>query len=226
MPTTKTTKKKATAAKAKVSKTAILNKYKEYVLTHDTEPRSVFTFAQELGIPESEFYQHYSSFETIQASIWEQFIDDTIAGIKKDQPYQDYTNRERLLAFYYTLIERLKLDRSFVKYTVEGKLKRPELHPAFLKSFKMQFLAYAESLIGDAYGDQEIIKRPLISNGYKDGMWLQLIFIVGFWLKDDSEAFEKTDAAIEKSVNLSFELMGSGPLDLMIDFGKFLYQNK
>ena len=68
MPTAKTTKKKAPAAKAKISKTAILNKYKEHVLTHDAEPRSVFTFAQELGISESAFYEHYSSFEAIQAS--------------------------------------------------------------------------------------------------------------------------------------------------------------
>jgi len=226
MPIAKTTKKKAHSSKAKVTKTTILNKYKEHVLTHGSEPKSVFTFAHDLGIPESEFYQHYSSFESIQSFIWEQFIDDTIAGVKKNQPYGDYSNRERLLAFYYTLIERLKQDRSFVKYTVQDKLRKPELHPAFLKKFKSQFFEYAESLIVDAYDQQEIVKRPLISNGYKDGMWLQLIFIVGFWLKDDSEAFEKTDAAIEKSVNLSFELMGNGPLDLMIDFGKFLYQNK
>jgi AcrR family transcriptional regulator len=226
MPTTKTTKKKTADAKAKVSKTTILNEYKTYVLTHNKEPGSVYLFAQALGISESEFYEYYSSFEAIKASVWEQFIDDTIAGIKKDQPYQEYTNRERLLAFYYTLIERLKHDRSFVKYTIEGKFKRPELHPAFLKHFKIQFLEYAETLIADAYADKEIIKRPILSKGYKDGMWLQLIFIIGFWLKDDSEAFEQTDAAVEKSVNLSFELMGHGPIDLMIDFGKFLYQNK
>ena len=226
MPATKSTKKKTTATKAKVSKTTLLKKYKEHVLTHGVEPRSVFTFAQELGISETEFYTHYSSFEAIQASIWEQFIDDTIVGIKKDQPYKEYTNRERLLAFYYTLIERLKQDRSFVKYTVQGKLKRPELYPTFLKGFRTSFMEYAESLINDGYDEKEIVKRPLLSDRYKDGMWLQLIFIIGFWLKDDSEAFEKTDAAIEKSVNLSFELMGHGPLDLMIDFGKFLYQNK
>lgn len=226
MPATKSTKKKAPTAKAKVSKTAILNKYKEYVLTKSSEPRSVYIFAQELNIQESEFYDHFSSFEAIQSSIWEQFLDDTIAGIKKNQPYSEYTNRERLLAFYYTLIERLKQDRSFVKYTVKGRLKRPELQPAFLKNFRSQFMQYAEALINDAFEEKEITKRPLISDRYKDGMWLQLIFIVGFWLKDDSEAFEKTDAAIEKSVNLSFELMGQGPLDLMIDFGKFLYQNK
>jgi len=55
---------------------------------------------------------------------------------------------------------------------------------------------------------------------------LQLLFVIGFWIKDDSIAFEKTDAAIEKAVNLSFDLMGKGPLDAMLDFGKFLYQNK
>jgi hypothetical protein len=226
MATTKLPKKKTTASKASSTKTTILKKYKEYVLTHGAEPRSVFTFAHELEISESEFYQHYSSFEVIQSSIWEQFIDDTIAGIKKNQPYDEYSNRERLLAFYYTLVERLKQDRSVVKYTVQGKLKKPELNPPFLKKFKSQFFEFAEMLISDAYEKEEIIQRPLLSDRYKDGMWLQLVFIVGFWLKDESEAFEKTDGAIEKSVNLSFELMGSGPLDLMIDFGKFLYQNK
>jgi hypothetical protein len=51
-----------------------------------------------------------------------------------------------------------------------------------------------------------------------------------FWwfyvLKDDSKDFEKTDAAIEKSVQLSFELIGKGVLDVAIDFGKFLFQNR
>jgi hypothetical protein len=37
--------------------------------------------------------------------------------------------------------------------------------------------------------------------------------------------FEKTDAAIEKSVNLAFDLIGKGILDNALDFGKFLYQN-
>ena len=40
-----------------------------------------------------------------------------------------------------------------------------------------------------------------------------------------SKSFEKTDAAIEKSVNLIMELMGKSALDSMFDLGKFLFQN-
>jgi hypothetical protein len=45
-------------------------------------------------------------------------------------------------------------------------------------------------------------------------------------MDDTSNAFEKTDAAIEKSVNLAMDLMGKSPLDAALDFGKFLFQNK
>ena len=57
-------------------------------------------------------------------------------------------------------------------------------------------------------------------------MWIQFLYISRDWANDDSEEFQITDAAIEKSVNLIFELMRKGPVDLMIDFAKFAYQNK
>jgi len=49
---------------------------------------------------------------------------------------------------------------------------------------------------------------------------------MNFWKNDDSKSFENTDAAVEKSVNLSLDLIEKGPLDSMLDFAKFLYQNK
>jgi hypothetical protein len=53
-----------------------------------------------------------------------------------------------------------------------------------------------------------------------------LLFVTDFWLKDKSPGFEKTDEAIERSLNLAFDLMGKSPLDSMLEFGKFLFQNK
>jgi hypothetical protein len=47
-----------------------------------------------------------------------------------------------------------------------------------------------------------------------------------FWIKDNSKGFEATDAAIEKSVNLGFDLVGPGPLDSIIDFGRFLISQR
>jgi hypothetical protein len=68
-------------------------------------------------------------------------------------------------------------------------------------------------------------KRPYISDKYDEALWIQFLFVVYFWIKDDSPGFEKTDAAIEKAVKLSSELMGEGPVDSFIDLAKFLYQN-
>ena len=45
-------------------------------------------------------------------------------------------------------------------------------------------------------------------------------------MDDNSAGFEKTDMAIEKSVNTVFDVFDNTPLDSIIDLGKFLWQNK
>jgi hypothetical protein len=45
---------------------------------------------------------------------------------------------------------------------------------------------------------------------------------MNFWLNDKSKGFEKTDACIEKSFALSFELISNNAIQKAFDFGKFL----
>ncbi len=71
---------------------------------------------------------------------------------------------------------------------------------------------------------KEINYRKYISDKYKQGIWLQTLFVLNYWVNDNSENFEMTDAAIEKAVNLSFKLFGDTVLDNVIDFGKFMMQ--
>ncbi|HEY9116898.1 MAG TPA: TetR family transcriptional regulator C-terminal domain-containing protein, partial [Roseivirga sp.] len=91
---------------------------------------------------------------------------------------------------------------------------------------KKGFKSWVAELLLEGEETEEIENRPLIGKRYDEALWLQFLFVVGFWVKDDTKGFEKTDAAIEKSVNLAFDLMGRGPLDAMLDFGKFLFQNR
>lgn len=226
MATTKSGNPKTGSAKTEDTAGVLKARYKEYVLTHGHEPVSIFLFTRELGLEEEQFYSYYGSFEGIDSVIWLEFMDQTIETVKKDKTYGSYSSRERLLAFYYTLMERLKKDRSYVKYIVNTKIKRPEFPPAFLGKFRDRFISYVEELVREGVHQNEIVQRPIITNRYKDGLWIQLLFVIRFWLKDDSVNFEKTDAAIEKSVNLAFDFFASGPLEKIIDFAKFLYQNR
>ena len=43
-------------------------------------------------------------------------------------------------------------------------------------------------------------------------------------MSDNSPGFEKTDVAIEKSVNAIFDIFETTPLESIIDFGKFLFK--
>lgn len=224
MATAKTTKKQTTKKKADLRET-ILRNYREYVLINGQAPASVFQFMREMKEDEGKFYEYFGSFAALEKHIWKSYMDHTIETLEGDEAYASYSAREKMLAFYYTLLEVLKSDRSYVRYSL-GNLKNPEVTPGVLRLYRERFMDLVTTILNEGREQEEVIDRPVISDRYKDGLWLQMMFLLRFWLKDDSTGFTKTDAAVEKSVNLSFELMGRGPLDQMIDFVKFLYTNR
>jgi len=219
----------ATASKKPRTKTTPAKKIKEayvnYVLENGTRPASIFKFVKELKIKEAAFYDDFNSFENVEKAIWEDLFNETATAIKSEGVYDEYSSREKLLAFFYTWIEVLKTNRSFILQSVPKKVK-PEITPYYLESVHRGFKEWIAEVLLEAKETEEVTTRPVLSDRYDDAIWLQFLFVLGFWMKDDSKGFEKTDAAIEKSVNLAFDLMGRGPLDAMFDFGKFLFQNR
>jgi AcrR family transcriptional regulator len=209
------------------NKEHIHQQYIEYVLEHGRQPVSVFAFAKHLGISEQEFYQHFNSFEGLEQEVWREMFETTRIKVEGQEVYMQYSVREKLLSFYYSWIEILKNNRSFVVYTA-NKYPGRRLHTASteLYTFRNAFKEFAGELIREGRTTDEIIDRPYLSNRYADGFWMQALFVLNFWIKDQSKNFEQTDVAIEKAVNTSFDLLGRTPLDSIFDFAKFLYQNK
>lgn len=212
----------------------IRKSYTEYVLENGKQPTSVFQFTKKLKLPEADFYKEYASFDAIEADIWLTFFTEARATIEADTTYQGYSVREKLLAFYYTWIELLKAQRSFVVYSA-GRL-RAELKPRSpldrgprsrtLEPFKEAFFDYIRDLLAEGRESKEVEPRPFITDHYPDAIWGQTLFLLDFWVRDVSKNFEKTDTAIEKTVNTAFDLIGRSPLDTLFDLAKFMYQNK
>ncbi|MGZ3822880.1 MAG: TetR family transcriptional regulator C-terminal domain-containing protein, partial [Mucilaginibacter sp.] len=71
----------------------------------------------------------------------------------------------------------------------------------------------------------ELSDRKFFSNRYKDALWVQFVFVLNFWINDDSTGFEKTDEAIEKGLNVTFDLFQRSPIDNLFEYGKFLVKN-
>ncbi|WP_286757307.1 TetR family transcriptional regulator C-terminal domain-containing protein [Roseivirga sp. UBA838] len=214
---------KATSKKSPDQK--IRDGYIGHVLEHGKAPASIYQFIKSVKIKEEDFYNHYNSFESIEKDIWLYWFRQTVDTLKTDPVYDEYSVREKMLAFFYTFIEQLKTNRSYILQTVPRKI-RPELTPYYLTTVRKSFKEWVGELLLEGEETEEVQSRPLIGKRYDEALWWQFLFVLGFWIKDESKAFEKTDAAIEKSVNLAFDLLGRGPLDAIVDFGKFLFQNR
>jgi hypothetical protein len=215
----------ATKTRSRITPEIIQNAYVKYVLTELNEPTSVFAFAEMIGITEGEFYKHYNSFESVEAAVWNDLMSITLNRLKNDENYAAFSAREKLLAFFYTHLEVLLDRRSFVckKWPdVKSSLRTPKV----FESYKNQFMDFAKEVVNEAIEKEEIKYRAMLSERYDKAFWLQLVFIVDYWRNDDSKGFEQSDAAVEKAVNLAFQLLGETALDGAIDFAKFLWQRK
>lgn len=198
--------------------------YRAYLLRHGAAPATVFALAEELGMPESAFYEYYPTFEAIDRDLFREFIEQARRRAEATPEYAAYAVREKLLAFYYTLIEDLRGERSYVQLKQRQRpfFNRPT--PTYLQDAKTAFEQYADELLIEARMSKEVARRAFLSDRYAAGFWYQLLFLLDFWLKDSSPNFERTDEAIEKAVTLSFDLIGRNPLDSAVEFARFLWQ--
>lgn len=205
----------------------VCKSYIEYVVEHGKAPATFYAFAKKIKISESELYALYTSFEAIEMELWKRFFEEAYTTIVSDPIYQSYSVREKLLAFYYTWIEVLKNNRSFVVYSYK-KFSHPILihQPVELKLFKELLYRFANELLAEGKETQEIVPRLYLDKRYDDVIWGNTLFILHFWIKDTSKGFELTDTAIEKTVNTGMDIAGSTLFDSVFDLAKFIIQNK
>lgn len=188
-------------------------------------PVTVFNFCENLNIGEAVFYQYFNSFRSLEKAVWKSFYNNVRVALEQDDEYPSYSAHEKYLSFLYTIVEVFKQNRSYVALRF-SKVDRKAFRPWFLETFKEEFSEWTKEVLGGGFETEEIVSRPVVSSKYHEVLWGQLLYITRVWVNDESEDFQITDAAIEKSTALLFELMKKGPVDLMIDFLKFAYQNK
>ena len=96
----------------------------------------------------------------------------------------------------------------------------------FLSLFESNFDRLSKAFILEGTDTGQIVARPFLSDHYFKLFWAEMLFILRFWVQDESPEYDKTDAAIEKSVAFIFDFMEEGIFDTAFDFGKFLLFGK
>ncbi len=213
------------AAEKKFNKEILIGLYMNYVLEHERMPKSVYKFSKDNEITEDQFYDYFGSFDGLKKGIWSQFYLNTMEMLNKSLEFEAFTPREKLLTFYYTFFELLSANRSYVLMALNessDKLKNLEQ----LKSLRREIKSFAKELIQEGNESKNVQFLKQSETVFSEASWVQFLFILKFWMDDNSAKFESTDVAIEKSVNTVFDLFDNTPLERVLDLGKFLWKEK
>ena len=198
--------------------------YIDVVTSQNRRPSSLEAFAATLEVKhEDEFLNNYSSFEQLESDIFHQNFEELRDGLLKDEIYQTYNAREKLLAIFFTWIEQLSGQREF--WQIIEKEQDFFSCSSYMDQTKPPFEELMALVIEEGKQDEIIATRPF-EDWYKKGLWWDAKYLIRFWLKDESENLQNTDAAIEKAINFSFDVMEPNLLDSGFDFFKFAFQNR
>jgi hypothetical protein len=219
------TSKKTTSKKKAIDDNAIISTYMDYVLEKNEEPKNVFSFCKEHKINETEFYTFFGSIDAMKQEIWVKFFENAQETIRKEEAFESYSDKNKLLTLYFTLFELLTLNRGYVIFSLkenkEGlkNLKSLKLFRNHFKDFIVTIIDDNENMVSDKISK---VTKPV----FAEGAWIQFLFLLKFWMDDTSKSFEKTDVLIEKSVNTVVDLLDTKPLESLFDLGKFLWKEK
>lgn len=212
------------AKKKSVKANDLISMYMNHVLEHNQHPKSVYSFAKSNNFEESIFYQHFGNFEALEQSIFKAFFDNTISVLDKNEDYNGFDARNKMLSFYFTFFEILTANRSYVVYALEGSKSLKGLKT--LTKLKHTFSDYIDTLDIETIDIKQKRLEQIQDKALQESAWIQLLITIKFWLDDTSASFEKTDIFIEKAVNASFDIMDIKPLKTVMDLGKFLFKEK
>jgi len=186
-------------------------------------PANVFQLCEHLGIAETEFYHHFGSLEKVEESVLLIRWQEVAEKFAKDEQFATFGITEKMLTLHFAYIESLRDIRSYLLWKFKD-WKNPMDQIKGLMSLRQAFQDTVSPMLNAASNLGEIPDRKVISKLNVEALGMNLAFVIHFWLKDDSADFERTDACIEKSVQLTMDFVGRNAVDKLFDFGKFLFQ--
>lgn len=186
-------------------------------------PANVFQLCEHLGIAETEFYHHFGSLEKVEESILLIRWQEVAEKFAQDEQFATFGITEKMLTLHFAFIESLREIRSYLLWKLKD-WKNPMDQMKGLMSLRQAFQDTVSPMLSAASNLGEIPDRKVISKLNVEALGMNLAFVMHFWLKDDSADFERTDACIEKSVQLTMDFVGRNAVDKLFDFGKFLIQ--
>jgi hypothetical protein len=170
------------------------------------------------GKTASEIYDVFPNKKAILSFYYPALIYQYWAMIEEIEGFEEYEISEKFSNFIYTMFDMLSEHSSFVNDTYSKMIFRPGNNSTFHKEVKALF---KEFLTTDA--DIAVSAGFFMKEYYYSILASQYLFLIKFWLSDESENKERTLALTDKLTSLYQELVYNKTFDKGFDLLKFVF---
>ncbi len=198
----------------------LLAAYEAHLRREGRPPASVFRFAEAEGFTERDFFAEFPSLEAVEAAWWSAQLEQVIGSVEGGAEWESFSARHRLLAFFFAFAEASLDFRSLLLLRLQGRFVLA--NPPELARFEARFLSFAERLLEHGRLHGEIASRGPLGRIYPQAAYRLFRSVIDFHLRDASPRYERSDAFIEKSTTVFFDLIGRQVLDSGFDLLRFL----
>lgn len=168
---------------------------------------------------EGDFFRLFPSLQAVERAFWRENLERVIQSVKDGGEYETFTAHQRFLTLVFAFLEDSLSYRTLLLMRFPDS---PSCRVKELARFDDAFRSFIDEILEHGRNTGEVAERGQLSRVYPEGFVLLFHRIIHFHLQDESEGYERTDAFVEKSTKLAFDVIGTQAIDSAIDLARFL----
>jgi AcrR family transcriptional regulator len=169
-------------------------------------------------------YKYFPDREQLVRAFFELKLADAEASLATINGFDSFTFKERLHAFVGALLDEYLPDREFVAIAMRSLVDAPLQSLGAMQPVRRKLVEVVESMLEAAVANDEF-PPPLHRGFLTSAFWDYTVFVVLYWLKDESQYFAKSTEFVDKSLDIYVTLVRSGLVDQAARLGLFLIKN-
>lgn len=190
-----------------------------HLYTNDRSRFTLNSIALEAECQLEDIQQFFAGKQAILRGFYDQVPDEYRTSTAEIPEYSSLNFGEKASTYIYTTFDVLSAQRDFAEETFDSMVlsrKDTYWHKETARIFQAMVEEDARIPGTNSFVLREPVYRILVN---------EYMYLVRFWLQDDSRGTERTLALVDKLSTFANELLYSGIIDKGIDLGKYLLGN-
>lgn len=199
-----------------------IDQWKDHLREEGCPPASVWKFCKQVGATEEDFFAEFSSLDAVESAFWSGMVERVVAAVTTSADWPGFNARQRALTFLFAFCDAALAERSI--FLLRFAHVRPTDRLVWFRDAEGRFLDFFDAVLEHGRASGEIACRGNLNTLYPRMFLFHFRAVIAFHVADTSRAFERTDAFIEKSVAVAFDVIRTQAIDSAVDLFRFLTQ--